>query len=453
MRTGIGVILASGLIWATSACLIALDVNRSIAAMALVLEVLAVAASGDWLLAVLASIAASLAFSWYYIDAVNSFRITSAEGGTTLAMMIFTALTGSHLAVRAQRRAEEAIGRREEMERLHQLGNVLLLANTVQEAADNAVRKVVELFGVPCAILRLEHKTFQAGAAANQPVVRLELESGTSKNALELYGVQPSAEVSSALANLIKLVLDRARNAEDRARIEAAQRGEELRTTVLNALAHNFKTPLTSIKAAASMLRGSNEVPSAQGKELVVVIDEEADRLAQLIRESLDLAQIESRQIDPRRDQCSFSEIAAGVVSRVSRYLAGRELIIDISEDLPAIEGDQFLFSQMLMQVVDNACKYSRHGSRIEISALAEGSYVILTVRNEGIPIPDDEKDRIFDRFYRGAGNRSRIEGTGLGLAIAKTIAEAHGGSVWLESEPGGPAFKFSLPVLNGKSH
>jgi two-component system sensor histidine kinase KdpD len=314
------------------------------------------------------------------------------------------------------------------------------------------VIKIVELFGVSGAILRLQGpaRLFQCGVLSPGEVCAIPLHSDGDRNVLELYGPQPSAEVRSALANLANLVLDRARSAEQRALVEAAQRGEELRTTVLNALAHNFRTPLTSIKAAASMLRGSTEIPSAHGRDLVAVIDEEADRLDQLIRESLDLARFESHRANPRIEQCLVGDIAARVTARVARYLGGRELIVDIADGLPPIRGDSFLFEQMLMQVVDNAWKYSKPGAQIRIGAARSGENLILTVQNQGSPIPDDERDRIFGKFYRGAVYRSGVEGTGLGLAIAKAIAEAHGGSIWLDSEPDGPAFRFSLPVETG---
>jgi two-component system sensor histidine kinase KdpD len=451
--TGVRTVLAGLAIWGTAVLCHYLHSTRSTASMALLLEVLAVAARGEWLLAVLSSAAASLAFSYYFVDTVDSFRITSSQGAITFSMMLITALTGSQLAIRAQRRAAEAIHRREEMERLQQLGNALLATNTVAEAAESVVEKVVRLFGVSGAVLRIEGegRTFQSGilTPGESSIIQFhpQLHPGPASNVLELHGHQPSAEVRSALANLIKLVLDRARSAEQSARIEATQRGEELHNTVLNALAHNFRTPLTSIKAAASMLRGSREIPTAHGQELVTVIDEEADRLAQLIRESLDLARLEAHQANPRVEPCSLSVIAALVTSRVARYLGKRDLIVDISDDLPAIPGDAFLLEQMLMQVVDNAWKYSRPGARIRISAVKRGKDAILTIWNQGTGIPDDERDRIFGRFYRGAVNRSRVEGTGLGLAIAKTIAEAHGGAIWLDSEPDGPAFRFSLPV------
>jgi two-component system sensor histidine kinase KdpD len=429
-------------------------VNRAMSVMALVLEVLAIATQGNWVLALLTSTAASLAFSWYFVESVGSLRIKSAEGAATFSMMVLTALTASHLAVRAQRRAAEAIRRREEMERLHQFGRVLLAADTIAEAAGKIVENVVELFGVSGAVLRIDETPgfFQAGDRIEGDSCVIQLHPGSNNNVLELHGVQPSAEVQSALASLVSLVLDRARAAEERARAEATQRGEELRTTVLNALAHDFRTPLTSIKAAASMLRGSGELPASDRRELVAVIDEEADRLDQLIRESLALARIEAHRENPRLEQCALSEIVALATARVERYLGGRELTVDLPEDLPPVWGDKFLLEQMLIQVVDNAWKYSKPGAHIRIHASLDVGNVILTVQNEGSQIPRDERDRIFAKFYRGTANRARVEGTGLGLAIARTIAEAHGGALWLDEEMGGPAFRFMLPVeVTGK--
>jgi two-component system sensor histidine kinase KdpD len=267
-----------------------------------------------------------------------------------------------------------------------------------------------------------------------------------------LYGMSPSVEVRSALVNLIGLVLDRAAAAEERARIESVQRGEELRNTILNALAHNFRTPLTCIKAAASMMRGADGVPGAYSQELVEVIDEEADRLEALIRDSLDLARIQSRQANPRMEDCAVSSIISGVLEKMKRYLARQTILVNIPEGLPLVRGDRFLFEQMVTQVLDNAWKYASPGARIWISAgvesfLATGDKVVLKVRNEGHQIPPEERSLIFDRLYRGKRTREGIEGTGLGLTIARTIVEAHGGKVWLEAASEGPEFRFALPA------
>ncbi len=437
--------LTTGLTWATAAVSQDLHLNRTIVSMALLLEIVAVATVGDWILSAAVSAAASLAFSWYFIDKFGSLAITTSEGAFTFSAMVFTALTVSVLAVRGRRRADEAIRRREEMERLQRFGSVLLTAATIAEAAGNAVNNVVTLFNLSGATIRLRagDQEFRFGSAGG-----VESTIGLGHGAeLILYGPQPSSDVRSALGHIIGLVLDRARNTEESTRSETTRRSEELRTTVLNALAHNFRTPLTSIKAAASMLRGAHDISTAQGRELVAVIDEEADRLDRLIGESLDLARIESHRAAPRTEKCSIADVVNAVAARVSRYIGNRELAVSVPDELPLLSGDRFLFEQMLMQVVDNAWKYSKPGSRIEITAAEAEDRVILTVRNEGNAIPADEREQIFAKFYRGTVNHSHVEGTGLGLAIAKSIAEAHGGSIWLNSEPAGPAFQFSLPV------
>ncbi len=442
--------LAMGVLaWLTAGLLARLHGNRSIACLTLVLEVLAVAALGDWLAAALTSVFASLAISWFFIDNVNSLMISTWEGAFTFLTMLLTSLAGSQLGIRAQRRADEAIRRREEMERLQQLGNALLATGSVAEAAERIVTRVVELFGLEGAVLRLAGRKdpLSAGTSTSARHCTLRIRSPEAGSELCLYGAQPSGEVQSALANLVSLALDRAGSMEERARIEASQRGEELRNTVLNALAHNFKTPLTSIKAASSMLRSSQGLSEGPDRELAVIIDEEADRLELLIQESLNLARIEAHQQNPRVEDCSVALIVDAVRSRVSRYLGARQFVVDIPDGLPSLSGDRFLFEQMLMQVVDNAWKYSKPDSRIELQASATATGVIVSVRNQGNEIPEEERTEIFDKFYRGAANRVQVEGTGLGLAIARTIAEAHGGSLWLDSDPEGPTFRFRLPA------
>jgi two-component system sensor histidine kinase KdpD len=437
------------LIWAIADVCEKLGSNRSTPAMLLLLFVLAIATLGDQALALLSSIAASLAFSYYFVDQTGARALSSIQTLFTLATMVLTAFTGSHLALRAQQRAQEAIRRRKEMERLNELSRVLLGAHTVSEAAEKAVRKLVELFNLEGAILRVEgalqdFRTGDIGGSGPVSVVRATVDGRA--DILELHGAQPSEEVRNAIASMIGLVLERARNAEERVRMEAASRGEEMRSTVLNALAHNFKTPLTSIKAAASMLRSANSLSAADEREMIIAIDEEADRLDRLIRESLDLARIEGHRANPRAEPCSVAGIVDSVIAKMARYLGRREFVIDIPEDLPAVMGDSFLFEQMLLQFVDNAWKYSRPGARIRVSGAPSGENVIVTVQNEGSEIPESERELIFDKFFRGSKYRTRIEGTGLGLSIARNIAEAFNGKVWLEMEASGPAFRFALP-------
>ena len=459
-------VLAAALMWLTAYVCLQVKAPRSTSAMTLLLGVLAIATLGDAVLGLVTAASATLAFSYYFIDVIGTLEITTLQGGINFAAMSLTALIGSQLSARAQRRAAEAEHRREEIERLNQLGRVLLSAGTLQEAGENAVRKLAELFELESVVLKIEgvEREFRAGniasndnashgpapdavragvAGAASPIV---LNSATRGDTLEIWGRRLSDELRNAIASMISLVLERARSSEARARIESTRRGEELRSTILNALAHNFKTPLTSIKIAASALRVSESLAAADDRELAAVIDEEADRLTQMIRESLDLAKMETYG-DPRREECRIAEVLHAIASKVTRYLGRREFVIEVADNVPPIMGDRFLLEQMLIQVVDNAWKYSKPRSRIRVSAGFERNEILIAVRNEGNEIPECERALIFDRFYRGTRDRSRIEGTGLGLAIAKTIVEAYQGRVWLDMEPDGPAFHFALPM------
>jgi two-component system sensor histidine kinase KdpD len=425
--------------------------NRATASMLLLIEVLSVAALGDWLLAVAESVAACLALSWYYIEAVGSLRISTPEGWVTFFALLLTALAGSRMAVAAQRRAAEAERRREEVQRLQALGQSLLSADTWRDAAETAVRRIVELFGVGGAAIggrdSSESAVFAGSGRGEKPVFSTILGPAGAGQLLEVWGPQPSPEVLSAMGQMVGLALDRATQAEQRSRMEVIRRGEELRGMVLSSLAQDFRTPLTSIKVASSVLRGAPYIPPGPGRELVHVIDEEADRLDHVLRESLKMASIESCCENARMVACSLAEITGRVMQRAERYVAGREVLVNVSQRLSPVTGDPVLLEQMLFELVDNAWKYSTPGSDIKISAVETQNRVVLTVSSSGSEILDYERELIFAKFYRGAVQRSQVEGTGLGLAIARSIADAHLGSIWVDADSGNHAFRVSLPV------
>jgi two-component system sensor histidine kinase KdpD len=369
--------------------------------------------------------------------------------------MLVTALTGSELSLRARRRQHEAERRREEMERLHALTARLFAARTAAEAATIAAHGIVDLFSLDSAVFRTpagQYAYSRNGAAPQGKPARVAtvpLPRGAGDASLELFGPPLSAEVANALSNLLGLAIDRAMTFEQQTRADAVRRGEELRTTILNAVAHDFRTPLTSIKAAATALRASSAAVFEQDRELVEVINEETDRLEALIRESLALARLEGFA-EARRRPCSIANILTNVKSRLARHLDRRRLQMEIPEDLPAVPGDPFLLEQMFFQIVENAWKYSAPGAQIVIEAAAESEFVSVFIWNEGLRIPDYEKHRIFDKFYRGSRVRGRTEGSGLGLAIARSIADAHQGSITLEERDGGTGFRLLLPLAQG---
>jgi two-component system sensor histidine kinase KdpD len=417
-------------------------------------------------------VAATATLDYFFEAAPARAEMTTALRVVTLIAMLVTALIGSELSLRAQRRAHEAERRREEMQRLHALTSRLVGAQSVAQVAGAASQAVVDLFSLRRAVFRTPAGEFACPSGAPpdgnpSSIISVPLPprngsrggaahrdshaNGPAYNnaSLELFGPAPSAEVANALSNFLGLAIDRAMSFEQQTRAEAVRRGEELRTTILNAVAHDFRTPLTSIKAAATALRASSAAIFEQDRELVDVINEEADRLESLIRESLVVARLEEFA-DARREPCSIPEILTRVKTRLARRLDRRRVETEIPEDLPAIPGDRFLLELMFFQVVENAWKYSAPGAQIVIEAKEESNSVSVSVWNEGLRIPDYEKNRIFDKFYRGSIARGRTEGSGLGLAIARSIAEAHHGSITLYETENGTGFRFLLPLAEG---
>jgi two-component system sensor histidine kinase KdpD len=249
--------------------------------------------------------------------------------------------------------------------------------------------------------------------------------------------------VLHSIANLAAIGLERARAEEATVRAEAARHSSELRATILDALAHEFKTPLTSMKAAAGDLL-TRAVVGSRDREIVTILDEELDRFQSLLTDAIQMLRIDAGDFAVHRHRHDLSAIVDTTLGRFERRLEGHEVIKHVPSGL-TVDADGELLSLALRQLLDNALKYSPSTSTIEINASANGT-VDLAVRNSGSVIPESERPRVVERFYRGARARS-IPGTGMGLAIVQQIAQAHGGTLSLSSVPEtGTTFTIALP-------
>jgi len=273
---------------------------------------------------------------------------------------------------------------------------------------------------------------------------------GQALGSLGLAGKLPSNEVLNAVAYLVAIGIERERALEEAARAEAARQSEMLKSALLDSLAHDLKTPLTSIKAAATSLLGGERPPS--DRELLSIIDEEADRLNRIAAEVVAMARIEAGKLHPDKQPHEIGEIIANTVTDMQTALGKRPVEIRVPATLPQVEVDFEFVQQVLKQLLDNALKYSPEGSPLAIRAALEYHTVVVSVEDRGPGIDEDERARIFNKFFRGRRNRFQTHGTGMGLAIAKGIVEAHGGKLWVTSEPGhGSVFSFSLPLHKGE--
>jgi len=264
--------------------------------------------------------------------------------------------------------------------------------------------------------------------------------------ALAIQSDDLSETALQLIINLISAALQRAAATEAAVEANAISRNQELRRALVDAFAHNLKTPLTSIKASASaLLRRSNAV-NAETRELLTVVDEETDRLIRLIGDSLELVRVGER-VEPRRERLPVLQPIRAALTELQRNTEGRQITLVVADPELAMAADPHLIQIVVAQLVDNALKYSPPDTPVEIEAFEKSGHVHIAVRNEGTSLDDDERERIFDKFYRGRKIRGRIEGTGMGLAIARTIVESHGGEIEARNDSAGRIiFEFSLP-------
>jgi two-component system sensor histidine kinase KdpD len=264
---------------------------------------------------------------------------------------------------------------------------------------------------------------------------------------LGIHGVALSDSALQGLSNLVAIGLERLRVQEAASKAEAARQSDELKSTLLDALAHEFKTPLTSIKAASTALLSSNALRPEQQRELLSIVDEETDRLSVLVTEAIQMARIEAGRVILRRESHSVQELVESVLNKLRTVVEDRKIQVNIAAGLPPVWVDGELIEVALRQLIDNALKYSPAGSPVSLAAESKEGRVIVSVADHGPGIPEAEQSRIFEKFYRAEASRHQIPGAGLGLVIAREIIHAHGGEIWVDSKPGeGSIFEFSLP-------
>lgn len=456
----------------TALCSRALSVNATTAGYAYLIVVLATATAWGRLEAIAASIAAVLCFNFFFLPPLGRFTIAEPDNWVALFTFLVTALVASHLSDRAKKQALEARERQRETEQLYALSRAILMSEPNQSIGFQSARHIAQIFecsgvalydaktgevfnggpaDLPEAEARLKQVVIQ-GASLHDPgsgtLVAAVTLGGQPIGGLALKGAVLSDGGLQALLNLVAIALERVRTEEAANRAEVARQSEEFKSTLLDAVAHEFKTPLTSIKAASTSILTDSAALSPQLRELTTIIDEETDRLSLLVTEAVHVSQIDAGKIHLEKQPLALKEILERVLGSFGPRLEGRSLGLRIGERLPPVSADADLVSLALRQLIDNGLKYSPPASPIGVTAGAEGDRVVIRVRDQGPGIPERDRERVFDKFYRRDSARDLVPGSGLGLHIAREIARAHGGDLWVESAPGsGSEFCMAIPV------
>jgi two-component system sensor histidine kinase KdpD len=445
-------------------------VNPTTTGFAYLLIVLLIASTWGFVEALVGSVAATLAFNYFLMPPVGTFTIADPQNWVALFSFLATALIASRLSAKAERRARDAIERQRDVERLYTFSRSILLIDSAEPFARQLVRRLVEVFELDAALLydRRTGEIIRAGPAefdglddqlrdaAQSGACYLDAERRRVIAAVRL-GSEPIASIGlqgtvmpdsvvQGIANLVAIGLERAR-AQDLAReVEVARQSEQLRTTLIDAMAHELKTPLTAIKAATTSLLSGADQPMEVRKELLAVADEEAAHLQELIDDSIEMARLDKAHIDVELQPSHIEEVLREAVASLPAELAGR-LELVCSERLPELVLDRRLLRLALRQLVDNALKYSPPASPVRICIHGEDGRVAIEITDRGEGIPLQEQRRIFERFYRSPSVSNQIPGSGLGLSIAASIVRAHKGELDVESRPGQTTFRLTLPA------
>ncbi len=248
-------------------------------------------------------------------------------------------------------------------------------------------------------------------------------------------------------ANQTALAIERARLAEEASDAQVRMETERLRNSLLSSVSHDLRTPLATITGAASaMLENGSRLDAQTRQELLESVREEAERLNRLVQNLLEMTRLESGALQLRKEWHPLEELIGAALGRLAKRLADRRVTTRVPPDLPLVAIDDVLIEQVLVNLLDNAIKYTPAGSPITIIATATDRAVTVEIADRGPGLPRGEEDRVFEKFYRGqpAGGR----GAGLGLAICQGIVKAHGGHIWAQNVPeGGVAFLFTLPL------
>ncbi|MCL6479169.1 MAG: sensor histidine kinase KdpD [Peptococcaceae bacterium] len=437
-----------------------------------------------------------LIFDFFFIPPTLTFTVADVRYLISFAIFLLVALITGTLSNRVRQQVINSRRRETRMSALYSLSRAIAAVSELEKVAESIVNKVAETIEGRVALLLPDDNgklaviarsapsgdnflneneravlgwVFEHGQKAGKGTDTLGASEGlylpllTEQGVRGVLGIQAGnpetyfqpeqLRLLDAFASLAAMAVTRAQLAEQAKASQMLAESERLRTALFNSLSHDFRTPLASVIGAVTGLLESDHVYSPHvRRELLKNIQLGALRMNRFVNNLLDMARLESGLLQLKKEWCDIQDIVGVALGRLEESLANRPLRIDIQPDLPLVQADFILIEQVIVNLIDNALKYSDPGSEITICARRRDGRVEIAVADRGQNIPPEDMEKIFDKFYRLKSPRL-VSGTGLGLAICKGFIEAHRGRIWAENRPdGGVVITFTLPMENEMS-
>ena len=451
--------------------------------------------------AVAASLGAFLAYDWFFVDPIHHFTVADPAEWLSLGVLLITAIITSQLAANERVRAEQATRREREAVLLYdalRLIGIPDLDEGLRTAADR-LRSELHLTNVSIDVVMARGKRVaSSGDLVDTPSTTELLGTGRVPTADTVGGparwirmVPPSggtghgsgnwrryevpiqtgtrrigqislvreasrgpfsaheSRLLALLATQLASLVERVELQEARTRAEVMRRTDELKTSLLNAVSHDLRSPLSSIIASAGSLRQTDvRWTEAERAEFVEAIEQQAERLSRIVGNLLDLSRIEAGALRPDKQLHDVRALIDDVLERLEPATVRHRLSVRVADDLPPVMLDEVQIDQVLSNLVENAAKYAPAGSEIDVSVHCDEADLVVEVGDHGPGIPQDELARLFTPFHRIGGVKAGPAGFGVGLAVAKGLVEAHGGRIRANNRiDGGARFIFTLPL------
>jgi two-component system, OmpR family, sensor histidine kinase KdpD len=433
-----------------------------------------------------ASVVSALLYNFFFTEPLYTFRIASPQEALAFLVYFIVAVIASQITARMREQADAAQRREIRTNALFKLSRAIAAAKDLDEVARTAVVQIADILRARVVVLvpasgelralavapdgtelseheraaatwSLQHALPTGNGTDTLPGIAWSfLPMATGQNTVGVLGVQLDSEAGvlpprrwrlmEALADQAAVGLERARLRQEMEQARLASETDKLHAALLSSISHDLRTPLASIiGSSSSLIEYGKEYDERTRDDLLQTVHEEAERLNRFVGNLLDINRLESGRLELKRDWAQIEDVIGSAIARLKRQLVQHRLEVRLSPQLPLVRLDFVLMEQVLVNLLDNAVKYSPSGTLLTIKARQDDQVLVVEVVDEGTGVPQDQLEQIFDKFYRVRVADRQVAGTGLGLSICRGIVEAHGGKIQAGLVVGGKGLVMSI--------